>query len=191
MIPVKTHPPAFNTLKHPSQTRRAAIALGSNLGDRENYLRKALALIAELPHTHVVHVSNFIETKPVGGPIGQGLYLNAAAVLSTQGTADNLLEKLLEIETHLGRDRTNGQRYAPRTLDLDLLFYDQDIHESETLTLPHPRMHERRFVLEPLCEIAPDWKHPNLGKTVQQLYSICANHRSNADTFLTHTKALG
>ncbi len=144
---------------------RVAIALGSNLGDREDYLR--LALDALTPAIDRLRVSTFHDTAPVGvGP--QPTFLNAAAVGETSLGARPLLETLLAIERDLGRERPFPG--APRTLDLDLILYgDAIIDEAPSLVVPHPRFRERRFVLEPLVEIAPDWRDPVTGQTVEEL----------------------
>ncbi len=146
---------------------KAYIALGSNLGDRGGWLEQALKALREHPAVAVLRISSFLETEPVGGPAGQGLYLNAAAELETTLSADELLHVLLDIEVRLGRVR--AERFGPRTIDLDLLLYGTLTCESPTLTLPHPRMHERVFVLRPLAEIAPQLVHPELGHTIVEL----------------------
>lgn len=151
----------------------AFVALGSNLGDREAYLRSALNRIQQIPETTVVQVSSWIESAPVGGP-PQGLFLNAVAELKTTLTAEVLLQHLKEIEENLGRLREHP-RWGPRVIDLDLLSYDELLLDSPELTLPHPRMHERRFVLEPLAQIAPHWKHPKLLKNVRELLENLAD----------------
>ncbi len=145
----------------------AAIALGSNLGDREATLRSAIASLDALPLTDVLRVSRFHETDPVGPP-GQGRYLNAAVVLSTGLPPRRLLEALLEIERQHGRVRTDV-RNGPRTLDLDLTLYGDLACEENGLEIPHPRFATRRFVLAPLAEIAPQWRHPTLGASVRSL----------------------
>jgi len=144
---------------------RVAIALGSNLGDREQYLRSAIAALQ--PSIQHVRVSTFHDTAPVGvGP--QPTFLNATAVGETSLTARALLDTLLAIERDLGRERPFPG--APRTLDLDLILYDEAIiDEAPSLIVPHPRFRERRFVLEPLAEIAPDWRDPITGQTVEEL----------------------
>jgi len=109
-----------------------------------------------------------IETAPVGGP-PQGPYLNAVAELSTDLPPRALLELLLSVEKRLGRERTPGERNAPRRIDLDLLFYGERVIDEPGLSVPHPRLHQRRFVLEPLAELAPALVHPVLGKTVGEL----------------------
>jgi 2-amino-4-hydroxy-6-hydroxymethyldihydropteridine diphosphokinase len=128
------------------------IGLGSNLGDRRGYLEQALSLLRETPGIEVLRVSSFFETAPVGGPAGQGPYLNAAAAIRTSLPPTDLLKRLLAIESACGRVR--AERFGPRTLDLDLLLYGDVVLDSADLTVPHPRLHERLFVLQPLAEIA-------------------------------------
>lgn len=143
---------------------RVAVALGSNLGDREGYLRAAIAALASA--IHQLRVSTFHETAPVG--VGaQPTFLNAAAVGETALPAPDLLDTLLTIERDEGRVRPFPG--APRTLDLDLILYDDAIIDTPSLVVPHPRFRERRFVLEPLSEIAPDWRDPVTGRTVEEL----------------------
>ena len=144
---------------------RVAIALGSNLGDREGYLRSAIAALQ--PSLSNLRVSTFHDTAPVGvGP--QPTFLNATAVGETSLAARALLDTLLAVERDLGRERPFPG--APRTLDLDLILYgDAVIDEAPSLIVPHPRFRERRFVLEPLAEIAPDWRDPVTGQTVEEL----------------------
>jgi 2-amino-4-hydroxy-6-hydroxymethyldihydropteridine diphosphokinase len=129
----------------------AYIGLGSNLGDREETLRDALARLAELGE---VRVSCFHETDPVG-VTDQPKFVNAVAELSTQLAPRDLLDALLAIERELGRDRSREQRWGPRTLDLDLLLYGGEMIDEPGLTVPHPRLADRRFVLEPLHELVP------------------------------------
>ena len=147
---------------------RVAIALGSNLGDRDGYLRSAITALH--PSISNLHVSTFHDTAPVGvGP--QPTFLNATAVGETSLAARALLDTLLAVERDLGRERPFPG--APRTVDLDLILYgDAVIDEAPSLIVPHPRFRERRFVLEPLAEIAPDWRDPVTGQTVEELLRL-------------------
>src|SRR5262245_4980275 len=151
-------------------TVTAYIALGSNLGDREKNLDGAVELLRSSPGITVKRVSSYYETEPVGGPSGQNSYLNAAAKLETRIEPGRLLEVLLQTEKQLGRVR--AEKNAPRTIDLDLLLYDDVVSTGPDLILPHPRMHERLFVLEPLAEIAPNVVHPLLDCTPRDLMEI-------------------
>ncbi len=144
----------------------AALALGSNLGDREHTLIAALRDLRALGN--VTSVSSFVDTKPVGYT-DQPRFLNAAAVLKTDLSPVDLLHALLAIEHEHGRDRSLGIAKGPRTLDLDLLLYEDAMLTTNELVLPHPEMHRRAFVLQPLAEIAPDWMHPVLQLSVAQL----------------------
>lgn len=142
----------------------AYIGLGSNLGDRRATLRAAVRRLSE--HGRIVAVSSLYETEPVGFR-DQPWFLNAVIALETDLDPRELLRTLLAIERSFGRERTF--RNAPRTLDLDLLLYDGVVENSVGLTVPHPRLHERAFVLVPLAEIAPDEVHPLLGLPVRVL----------------------
>ena len=146
---------------------KAAIALGSNLGDREANLREALRRLSALGE--VKAVSGFCDTEPVGY-LDQPWFLNAAAVLETPLPPLQLLAGMLAIEHEMGRERLIPK--GPRVIDLDLLLYEERVMSTSELTLPHPEMHARRFVLEPLSEIAPDWRHPALHRTVSELLRV-------------------
>jgi len=143
--------------------KRAYISIGSNLGDRAGYLRRALDLVQEQKGARLVQVSSLYETEPVGG-VEQGKFLNAVFSLDTALGPYELLGVLQEIEAHLGRKR--DLRWGPRTVDLDILCYGETVLEDPLLTLPHPRLTERAFVLVPLVEIAPSLEHPLSGKTM-------------------------
>lgn len=144
----------------------ACIGLGSNLGDRSGNLLEAVASLRRSPGVRVERVSDFLPTAPVGRT-DQPEFLNATALIQTDLSPRELLNLLLRIETEQGRVRT--ERWGPRTLDLDLLLYDGRIINEPDLQIPHPRMHERRFVLEPLAQIVPDARHPGLGRTVREM----------------------
>jgi len=148
--------------------RRAYIGLGSNQGDRARLIAEALSWLAGTPGVRVLRVSRLVQTEAMGGPTGQRHYLNAVAELECEQEPGELLGLLLEVETKLGRVRQ--ERWGPRKIDLDLLLYEQEVVETTELVLPHPRMHERRFVMGPLAEIAPEAMHPVLGKTVGQIW---------------------
>ena len=151
----------------PIVSRPALIGLGSNLGDRQAALDGAVAALAATPGILVRKVSTFYETEPVGGPPGQGAYLNAAAVLETSLDPFALLKVLQEIEARFGRVRT--VRWGERTLDLDLLLFGDRIIETPELVVPHPRYAARRFVLEPLAEVAPEAVDPVRKRTIREL----------------------
>jgi 2-amino-4-hydroxy-6-hydroxymethyldihydropteridine diphosphokinase len=146
----------------------ACLGLGSNLGDRRAHLEAALAALRAHPAVRVLTASDLVETDPVGGPPGQGRFLNAAARIETDLAPRDLLALLKQIERDLGR-AAGGLRWGPRPIDLDLLLYDDLRLETGDLTVPHPRLQERRFVLKPLAQVAPDARDPVTGLTVRAL----------------------
>jgi len=147
----------------------AAIALGSNLGDREGNLREAVRRMGALGR--VAAVSGFYDTEPVGY-LDQPRFLNAAVLLETELLPVELLRRLLGIEQEMGRDRANAPPKGPRVIDLDLLLYGELVMQSAELTVPHPAMHERAFVLAPLAEIAVGMLHPVLHRSIGELLAL-------------------
>ncbi len=146
---------------------RVFIGVGSNQGERLEYLSRALQALNAVPGIRVVQMATILETEPVGGP-PQGPYLNTAAELQTTLTPRELLTTLQGIERRLGRT-PSPQRWTPRPIDVDILLYDDQIVAEPDLVIPHPRMHERRFVLEPLVQLAPDFVHPVLRHSIADL----------------------
>jgi 2-amino-4-hydroxy-6-hydroxymethyldihydropteridine diphosphokinase len=151
---------------------RAYVALGANLGDRAGALARAIDALRATPGVRVVAHSSIWETPPLGPP--QPDYLNAAVALDTELDALSLLRRLHEIEAAAGRTR-GPERNQPRTLDLDLLLFGGLVIDAPEIVLPHPRMHERAFVLGPLAEIAPDEIHPVLHETIAKLAARVCN----------------
>ncbi|MGQ0811020.1 MAG: 2-amino-4-hydroxy-6-hydroxymethyldihydropteridine diphosphokinase [Nitrospiraceae bacterium] len=145
------------------------IGFGSNVGNRLDYCDRAVTLLSLLPHSQITGVSSLYEAEPVndGAQPGSGWFLNGAVRLQTDLTPRSLLEVCREIEKALGRDLEH--RKGPRTIDLDILFYGTQTLNEPELVVPHPRLHQRRFVLAPLAELHPDWRHPALNQTVNDL----------------------
>src|SRR5215212_1520193 len=143
------------------------LGLGSNLGDREATLSAALADITALPDVQVVQHSHWYRSQPIGGPPDQGEFVNAAALIETTVAPLPLLDELGKLESHHGRQP--AERWSARTIDIDILLYGNEVAETAMLTLPHPRMSFRRFVLEPAAEIAPRMLHPIIGWPVERL----------------------
>jgi len=148
-----------------SELAIAYLCLGSNLGDREENLRQALTLLSV--KVNLEEVSSVYETEPVGYK-EQPLFLNLVCRITTNLPPDELLHFAKDIETRMGRV-SSGQVNSPRPIDIDILFYDNKIMETQDLTIPHPRLKDRAFVLIPLNEIAPDLVHPKLGKSIARL----------------------
>jgi dihydroneopterin aldolase/2-amino-4-hydroxy-6-hydroxymethyldihydropteridine diphosphokinase len=144
----------------------AYIAVGSNMGAKEVYIGEALSCLGAERHTEVLKTSNIINTKPYGG-VEQDDFLNGVIKIRTLLTPDRLLDFLHEIEQKEGRERI--LHWGPRTLDLDIIFYDRIIYEDDNLIIPHIDMENREFVLKPMCEIAPNYRHPILNLTMRQL----------------------
>ena len=143
------------------------IALGANLGDRAGNIAAALEKLRQTPQVKLTKVSALIENPAVGGPPDSPPFLNAAAEISTSLSARAILDRLLEIEREIGRVRR--EKWGPRSIDLDLLLFGDQVIDEPGLTVPHPLMQQRRFVLEPLAQIAPAALHPLLKRTITQL----------------------
>jgi 2-amino-4-hydroxy-6-hydroxymethyldihydropteridine diphosphokinase len=148
-------------------TVTAYLGLGSNLGDRLATLRASRVALNAVPGVRVLESSRLYETAPVGGPPGQGPYLNGVLAVATKLSPLFFLDACLAVEETFGRDRR--ERWGARTLDLDLLFHGRTVCADARLILPHPRLHQRAFILVPLEELAPGLVHPGLGLTVRQL----------------------
>ena len=149
---------------------RTYVGLGSNIGDREAMLRRALELLSAAPGIELVAASSIRETDPVD-LVDQPRFLNAAAALETELPPRELLDRLLAIERELGRTR-DGPRFGPRTIDLDLLVHGDEVLDDPGLTVPHPRLHERRFALEPLAELEPSLVVPGRGRISDLLAAL-------------------
>jgi 2-amino-4-hydroxy-6-hydroxymethyldihydropteridine diphosphokinase len=142
----------------------AYLSLGSNLGDRQAHLRQAILQLGSIGQ--VTAISSYYETEPVDFT-DQPWFLNCAVALETNKTPIELMRSILEIERAMGRERV--QKKGPRIIDIDILLFGDAVVDSEEVTIPHPAMHERRFVLEPLAEIAAEARHPVLNKTIREL----------------------
>lgn len=149
---------------------RAFIGIGSNLGDRAAHYREAIRRLAAVPGTRVIRQSSIYETEPVGDV--KGPFLNGVVEVETEMPADALMRRLLAIERAMGRPPRKPsarRKYQPRVIDLDLLFFNKEVVETRSLVLPHPRLHERRFVLAPMAELAPALIHPTLNASISDL----------------------
>jgi len=150
--------------------KTAYIGIGSNLGDKSKNCIKAIEMIGLIPGCKLIKHSDLYLTKPVGVE-HQDWYVNGVINLFTDLSPQDLLNNLLSIEEKMGRVRR--ERWESRIIDLDILFFGQDIINEEHLTIPHPRLHSRRFVLVPMTQIAPDFTHPSLGLTMSELLGEC------------------
>lgn len=169
--------PVLLELKYPAirivRARHIAyIALGSNLGDKKAHIEHAMTLINQSGHTKILRQSTLIETDPVGYD-NQDPFLNGVVMVSTTLTPKKLMQWLMSIEAALKRERL--VKWGPRTIDLDVIYYDDLVTDDTVIVLPHPRMHERRFVLEPLAEIAPYAVHPLYKKRTSELLEALKN----------------
>ena len=152
------------------------LGLGSNLGNRQFYLRQALKMMEQRGLGKIMAKSSLYLTEPVGKE-DQNWFLNAVVVLESELAPEELMQALLEIEENLGRKRKKGEKNLPRTIDLDILLADDIIFEGEGVIIPHPRVGERRFVLEPLCEIAQHLIEPRSKKKVSELLKDLKNDK--------------
>lgn len=158
--------------------KRAYIGFGSNLGQKRANIERALMLVHELPATRVVAQSRHYCTDPWAMAPGTPAFLNGCAQIETGLAPEVLLARLHQIERRLGRFTLRGPRgeYLSRPIDLDLLLYEGVVQPEAPTTLPHPEIESRRFVLEPLCELAPALVHPVLGKSIRKLLEECPDH---------------
>lgn len=161
---------------------RAFVGFGANLGEPEKVFSDLKGLLTQAEHTDLVAASPLARTQPVGGPAGQPDYCNACLELETDLSARQLLNHLLELEAQIGRVRI--ERWGPRTVDLDLLLFGSEVVDEPELSVPHPRMHLRRFVLEPLAAFAPEARHPLLGLTARELLAAMNDRSEQLVLFL-------
>jgi len=147
------------------------LGLGSNIGDRKSYLDGAISALKKETDITLARISSFYDTAPVGN-VNQGRFLNAVIEIETRLKPEKLLDIIMDIENELGRVRT--ERWGPRTIDIDILTFGDLVYETERLSIPHPLMHERMFVLKPLAELAPAFRHPVFGATAAEMLKECA-----------------
>jgi 2-amino-4-hydroxy-6-hydroxymethyldihydropteridine diphosphokinase len=146
---------------------RALIGIGSNLGDRKANYQEALDRVVKLPATRIVKASSLYESEPLGD--AKTWFLNAVIEIETDCTAEELVKRLKAIEESMGRKRVKGKRWGSRIIDLDILFFDNEVINKRNLKVPHKEIANRRFVLVPLCELAPQMVHPALNVTLSDL----------------------
>lgn len=152
---------------------RAFIGIGSNLGDRKaNYL-EAIERIQKLPNIRIVKQSSLYESEPLGD--AKTWFVNAVIEIEAEASAEDLLKRLKAIETAMGRKRVRGKRWGSRIIDLDILFFNNEIINKRNLKVPHPELQNRRFVLAPLSELAPQMVHPKIGATVSEMLAGLKN----------------
>lgn len=154
---------------------KAYIAVGSNMGDRTALIKQAEDSVQKVPGIYFKKKSSLYETEPVGGPL-QGKYLNGVWEIETDLEAGTLMRELMKIESTLGRVRK--EKNEPRPIDLDILFYGDKVIHSKDLSVPHPRLHERWFVLKPLADVCPDFIHPENKETVREMLAHLNNRKS-------------
>lgn len=145
------------------------LGLGSNLGDRVGAIQQAMHFLTDHPEIRLLSASSFYETEPVGDP-DQEWFVNVAVAIDTTLSPEELLALCQDVEKQLGRVRDRKRPQGPRAIDIDILFYEDQVISNHTLTIPHPRVHERAFALVPLLEVNPRLVHPVLNKTVEQLH---------------------
>jgi 2-amino-4-hydroxy-6-hydroxymethyldihydropteridine diphosphokinase len=143
------------------------LGIGSNIGFRDTNIKSAIELLRVLPKTKFLRTSSVIETKAVG-KTDQPDFLNCGVKILTELNAQKLLTECMQIENNLGRKRL--EKWGPRIIDIDILFYDKEIIETETLSIPHPELHKRKFVLNSLMELCPDFIHPKINKTIKEIF---------------------
>ncbi len=168
-------------------THIAYVGIGSNLGDKTKNCVDAIQAIQDHPACKVLRVSSFYETEPLTlkGSASQGWYLNGVIKVRTQLNVVNFLQMILDLEIKMGRVRP-AEKWAPRLIDLDLLFFDDEIIKMKPLKVPHPELHKRRFVLEPLVEIEPDLIHPIKGISVKEMLNRLLNNKKIVPLFKFH-----
>ena len=152
----------------------AYLCLGSNSGNRLQFIEQAISLINLAENIKIIRSTALYETEPWGVK-NQNWFLNIIVEIKTDLSPQDLLLKCMSIEKTLGRNRAKEQRWGERTIDIDIIFYNKDVVNTDMLTIPHPRMHQRAFVLVPLLELIPDFIHPVLNKTISDLYDELDN----------------